>query len=102
MMKNPHPSRSRLYVLAAALGLMLLLFLAALYDAQILHGSENRAVPPRDRPTVPMAEAASNSASISGTWSMQQIRMPPMRKNRRYRRKIAQALWSAPSCTRRP
>ena len=43
MMKNPHPSRSRLYVLAAALGLMLLLFLAALYDAQILHGSENRA-----------------------------------------------------------
>ena len=43
MMKNPHPSRSRLYVLAAALGLMLLLFLAALYNAQILHGSENRA-----------------------------------------------------------
>ena len=43
MMKNPHPSRSRLYVLAAALGLMLLLFLIALYDAQILHGSENRA-----------------------------------------------------------
>lgn len=43
MMKNPHPSRSRLYVLVAALGLMLLLFLAALYNAQILHGSENRA-----------------------------------------------------------
>ena len=43
MMKNPHPSRSRLYVLAAALGLMMLLFLIALYDAQILHGSENRA-----------------------------------------------------------
>ena len=43
MMKNPHPSRSRLYVLAAALGLMMLLFLIALYEAQILHGSENRA-----------------------------------------------------------
>ena len=43
MIKNPHPSRSRLYVLAAALGLMMLLFLIALYDAQILHGSENRA-----------------------------------------------------------
>ena len=43
MMKNPHPSRSRLYVLVAALGLMMLLFLAALYNAQILHGSENRA-----------------------------------------------------------
>ena len=43
MMKNPHPSRSRLYVLAAALGLMMLLFLIALYDAQIRHGSENRA-----------------------------------------------------------
>ena len=43
MMKNPHPSRSRLYVLAVALGLMMLLFLIALYDAQILHGSENRA-----------------------------------------------------------
>lgn len=43
MMKSPHPSRSRLYVLVAALGLMMLLFLVALYDAQILHGNENRA-----------------------------------------------------------
>ena len=43
MMKSPHPARSRLYVLVVALGLMLLLFLIALYDAQILHGKENRA-----------------------------------------------------------
>ena len=43
MMKNPHPSFRRLYVLAAALGLILLLFLVALYNAQILHGTENRA-----------------------------------------------------------
>ena len=33
----------RSYVLVVALGLMLLLFLIALYDAQILHGKENRA-----------------------------------------------------------
>ena len=38
MMKNPHPAQGRFYVLIAALGLMLLLFLAALYDAQILNG----------------------------------------------------------------
>ncbi len=43
MMKSPHPARGRLYVLVVALGLMLLLFLIALYDAQVLHGSENRA-----------------------------------------------------------
>ena len=43
MMKSPHPARGRLYALVAALGLMLLLFLIALYDAQVLHGSENRA-----------------------------------------------------------
>ena len=43
MMKNPHPSQSRLYMLVAALGLMLLVFVIALYDAQIIHGSENRA-----------------------------------------------------------
>ena len=43
MMKNPHPAQGRFYVLIAALGLMLLLFLAALYNAQILNGSENRA-----------------------------------------------------------
>ena len=43
MMKSPHPARSRLLVLVVALGLMMLLFLIALYDAQILHGSENRA-----------------------------------------------------------
>ncbi len=43
MIKSPRPARSRLFALALALGLMLLLFLVALYDAQILHGSENRA-----------------------------------------------------------
>ena len=43
MMKTPHLPRNRLYVLVAALGLIMLLFLAALYNAQILHGSENRA-----------------------------------------------------------
>ena len=43
MMKSPHPARGRLYALVVALGLMLLLFLIALYDAQVLHGSENRA-----------------------------------------------------------
>lgn len=43
MMKNPHPSQRRLYLLTVMLGLMLLLFVIALYDAQIVHGSENRA-----------------------------------------------------------
>ncbi len=43
MMKTPHLPRNRLYALVAALGLIMLLFLAALYSAQILHGSENRA-----------------------------------------------------------
>ena len=43
MMKNPHLAQGRFYVLIAALGLMMLLFLAALYNAQILNGSENRA-----------------------------------------------------------
>ena len=36
MMKNPHPSRSRLYALAGALGLMMLLFLAAAGGAMLL------------------------------------------------------------------
>ena len=43
MMKNPHPARTRLSVLVVAVALTMLLFLGALYDAQIIHGSENRA-----------------------------------------------------------
>ena len=68
----------------------------------ILEAAEKRALPPRDRPTVPMAEAASNKASISGTASMQQIKIPPVRNSRMYKRKMAQALWRAESWTRRP
>ena len=43
MMKNPHPAHNRMTALTVALGLMLLLFIAALYSAQILNGNENRA-----------------------------------------------------------
>ncbi len=43
MMKNPHPSRRRVYMLLGFFGAFLILFLAVLYDAQVVHGSENRA-----------------------------------------------------------
>lgn len=43
MMKNPHPSRRRVYVLLGVFCAFLVLFFAVLYDAQVVHGSENRA-----------------------------------------------------------
>lgn len=43
MMKNPHPSRRRVYVLLGFFCAFLVLFFAGLYDAQVVHGSENRA-----------------------------------------------------------
>lgn len=43
MMKNPHPTKRRVMILLGVFGAFLLLFGAVLYDAQILHGSENRA-----------------------------------------------------------
>ena len=43
MMKNPHPAKRRIMILLGVFGAFLLLFGAVLYDAQILHGSENRA-----------------------------------------------------------
>lgn len=43
MMKNPHPSRRRVYVLLGFFCAFLVLFFAVLYDAQLVHGSENRA-----------------------------------------------------------
>ena len=43
MMKNPHPSRRRVYMLLGFFGAFLVLFFAVLYDAQVVHGSENRA-----------------------------------------------------------
>ena len=43
MMKNPHPSRRRGYVLLGFFCAFLVLFFAVLYDAQVVHGSENRA-----------------------------------------------------------
>lgn len=43
MMKNPHPSRRRVYVLLGFFCAFLALFFAVLYDAQVVHGSENRA-----------------------------------------------------------
>ena len=43
MMKNPHPAKRRVMILLGVFGAFLLLFGAVLYDAQILHGSENRA-----------------------------------------------------------
>ena len=42
-MKNPHPAKRRVMILLGVFGAFLLLFGAVLYDAQILHGSENRA-----------------------------------------------------------
>lgn len=43
MIKNPHPAKRRVLLLLGIFGVCLLLFLAVLYDAQVLHGSENRA-----------------------------------------------------------
>ena len=43
MMKNPPPSRRRVYVLLGFFCAFLVLFFAVLYDAQVVHGSENRA-----------------------------------------------------------
>ena len=43
MMKNPHPSRRRVYVLLGFFCAFLVLFFAVLYDAQVVHGSDNRA-----------------------------------------------------------
>ncbi len=43
MMKNPHPAKRRVMILLGVFAAFLLLFGAVLYDAQILHGSENRA-----------------------------------------------------------
>ena len=43
MMKNPHPAKRRVMILLGVFGAFLLLFGAVLYNAQILHGSENRA-----------------------------------------------------------
>ena len=43
MMKNPHPTKRRVMILLGVFAAFLLLFGAVLYDAQILHGSENRA-----------------------------------------------------------
>lgn len=43
MMQNPHPAKRRVIALLVFFGAFLLLFAAVLYDAQILHGGENRA-----------------------------------------------------------
>lgn len=43
MMQNPHPAKRRVIALLAFFSAFLLLFAAVLYDAQILHGGENRA-----------------------------------------------------------
>ena len=42
-MQNPHPAKRRVIALLVFFGALLLLFAAVLYDAQILHGGENRA-----------------------------------------------------------
>ena len=41
-MQNPHPAKRRVIALLVFFGAFLLLFAAVLYDAQILHGGENR------------------------------------------------------------
>ena len=43
MMQNPHPAKRRVIALLVFFGAFLLLVAAVLYDAQILHGGENRA-----------------------------------------------------------
>lgn len=43
MMQNPHPAKRKVIALLVFFGAFLLLFAAVLYDAQILHGGENRA-----------------------------------------------------------
>ena len=43
MMQNPHPAKLRVIALLVFFGAFLLLFAVVLYDAQILHGGENRA-----------------------------------------------------------
>ena len=42
-MQNPHPAKRRVIALLVFFGAFLLLFAVVLYDAQILHGGENRA-----------------------------------------------------------
>ena len=43
MIQNPHPTRRRVRLLLGFFGAFLLVFAAVLYDAQVIHGSENRA-----------------------------------------------------------
>ena len=51
MIKNPHPARRRVYMLLGFFAAFLLLFFAVLYDAQVAHGSENRAKSITSTPT---------------------------------------------------
>ena len=43
MIQNPHPTKRRVRLLLGFFAAFLLLFFAVLYDAQVVHGSENRA-----------------------------------------------------------
>ena len=43
MIQNPHPTKRRVRLLLGFFAAFLLLFAAVLYDAQVVHGSENRA-----------------------------------------------------------
>ena len=43
MIQNPHPTKRRVQLLLGFFAAFLLLFAAVLYDAQVVHGSENRA-----------------------------------------------------------
>ena len=43
MIQNPHPTKRRVQLLLGFFAAFLLLFAAVLYDAQVAHGSENRA-----------------------------------------------------------
>ena len=65
MMKNPHPAHNRMTALSVALGLIMLLFIAALYSAQILNGSENRARSIASNATWQSVEAAASSPTAT-------------------------------------
>ncbi len=57
-MKAPHPLKRRLAVIAALLGMILLLFSFVLYDTQVIHGSEYKAQSMASNATSQVVEAS--------------------------------------------
>ena len=71
-MQNPHPAKRRVIALLAFFGAFLLLFAAVLYDAQILHGGENRAksISSNAASETVTAPAASSPTATARCWCL--------------------------------